>query len=156
MHRRLQMALALCLTLVVTNGHAAGVANLSKSCKNMTPKDIQEILASGVDVNAPSLSSETPLMRCAKENDNPEVINTLVNAGAKVCAKNRNGYTALMVAATNSNNPAISALLQARDQINCLNSRESINGKLGRTALGLINSKNLKGKNLLLQAGATP
>lgn len=153
MRRRLWMALALCLALVVVNGRAADAAmnatDFFRLCAWGTPQAVQAALAGGADANARAQTSLTALMLAAGKNGNPEVVRVLVQAGAEVNARDKNGWTALMLAAGMNKNPeVIRALVQAGADVNARD-------KNGNTALiAATEAKNAGAKEALLKAGA--
>lgn len=89
-------------------------ADLLRVCKQGTPEQVAEVLASGVEPGPhPSSADPSPLMLAAMENPNPDVIRRLIAAGAKVDAASGTGATALMCSALNARTEVAQALLDA-------------------------------------------
>ncbi len=96
-----------------------------KFWREATPKDFQELLNSGVDVNERSKHGETMLHMVAHYNENPEVIVTLLKAGANLEACCASGYTPLHVTAAWRNSKMTSILLNSGANVHAQNEEKN-------------------------------
>src|ERR1039458_4065848 len=91
------------LTAGVSGGVAvAGDTRLVDAVRSGNTAAVRSLIASKVNVNAPSADSSTPL-HWAVEQDDFELANMLIDAGADVNAKTRYNITPLALACTNGN-----------------------------------------------------
>ena len=117
-------------------------------CRDGTPKEIEQAINSGADVNAVDSDGTPALMLAIEDNNNPSVISLLLEAGANVNAREYNGYSALIYALEKNNQEVISLLLEAGADINAFYID-------GFTALmHAIRKNNPKVISVLLEAGA--
>jgi serine/threonine-protein phosphatase 6 regulatory ankyrin repeat subunit B len=65
-----------------------------RMCAAGKPKDVEDAIRDGADVNAPDRRGITPLMAAAW-NDNPDVLPILIEHGSKLDAADNSGWTAL-------------------------------------------------------------
>ena len=75
------------------------------------PAALEELIRSGVNIDAVDMEGNTALHIAARFNENEQVIAALIDAGAQVDARNSDGQTALLVAAWGNPNPAVIATL---------------------------------------------
>ena len=88
--------------------------NFLELAANGTPEEVQQVITSGIDVNASGEEGVTALMCAAAENPNPDVSRILLEAGATIEARDSEGETALIRAAHFSkNSEVISQLIKA-------------------------------------------
>jgi len=80
-------------------------------CQGGIPRQINEAIKAGANVNARDDNDWTPLMHAAYYNSNPDAITALANAGAEVNARQKYGMTPLLWAAYHNPNPAVAAAL---------------------------------------------
>jgi ankyrin repeat protein len=137
MLRRLSMALALCLALVMVAGHAASAAMSDKKfieiCERGKVSEVKAALKKGANPNAryeygmagTVLSGIISQGNDRGQHQNPEVIRALVQAGADVNARDKNGETVLMYAVMGEdvNLEVVKILVQAGADVNARDER---------------------------------
>jgi hypothetical protein len=82
-----------------------------KQFSRITPREAEEILKGGADVNSREKDGWTALIYAVVGNENPDVTAVLLNAGANVNAREKDGRTALMFAARYKKNPGVIDML---------------------------------------------
>jgi ankyrin repeat protein len=93
-------------------GVARGSPPLVEAVKKADKATVRQLLASGVDVNAPEVDGTTALHWAARTDD-VEVAAWLLRAGANASAVTRYGVTPLSLACTNGNVAVVQMLLEA-------------------------------------------
>jgi ankyrin repeat protein len=118
--------------------------------KNVTPRQISQILKAGAGVDDRGIDNMTPLMFAAAFSGNPEVITALLKAGARVDERDDFETTPLMYAADSTKNPEVITIL--------LNAGAKIGDRdfVGMTPLmyAAENNENPEVTRVLLKAGA--
>ena len=135
----------------------AGVSSAAMSdgdflnlCRNGTPKQIEEAIAGGANVNAKNNNNDTALMYVASYNPSVEVLSILIENGANVNSTNKSRSTALMFAARRSTNPEIiSKLIESGAKVDAIENR-------GNTALilGTMQNPSVEIVSALVKGGA--
>lgn len=138
----------LCLFLLTTQV-ACGInkeGKLFKAASLGDVKTVEELLNSGINVNARESEDETPLMHAAAEGHS-EIVALLLRRGADIYARSANGQTALGRAAIYGHAHTVEILLKSGANV-----EESVDQK----GTPLMAALNLETAKVLLLYGADP
>jgi uncharacterized protein len=116
------------------------VDDLTNAITNHDQGKVQQLINSGVDVNALDTSGMSPLTQAAKDND-LQIMDLLINSGAQVDGQNHDHETALIVVAHSGNKQAAQLLLQNGAFVNAqdLQHRSPLFLSVEQGNLGMVN-----------------
>ena len=108
------LALMTMFLMPVTFAHADAAKDMSNAIKKGDVAKVQQILASGFDVNAKITGSKsTPLIVAAAHPKGTEIIKLLIAAGADLNYRNSKGKSALSYAKDSKKSSVINLLKEA-------------------------------------------
>lgn len=124
----LSMLVPNCNKWIEKHNRENGYTNLMSAASNedTNTDTINELVKSGIDINAKDNNGMTALMYAASQNKNLQIIRTLIKSGANVNAKDNFDNTALMYAVRlNSNPDIVTELIKAGADVSCKNKNEA-------------------------------